>query len=67
MKKAWKIFRAFILALIFVLIAVPVSLYIILSTEWAQNDIRRVAVSAARTDALSVRRDGCRHGIAMDE
>lgn len=45
MKKAWKIFRAFILALIFVLIAVPVSLYIILSTEWAQNDIRRVAVS----------------------
>ena len=45
MKKAWKIFRTFVLTLVFVLIALPVSLYLILSTDWAQNDIRCIAVN----------------------
>ncbi len=43
MKKVWNIFKTTLLTLVFTLIAVPVSLYIILSTQWAQNDIRRVA------------------------
>ncbi|MDE5554860.1 MAG: AsmA family protein, partial [Muribaculaceae bacterium] len=45
MKKAWNIFKVTLFTLVFTLIAVPVSLYIILSTQWAQNDIRKVAVS----------------------
>ncbi len=43
MKSAWKIFRFIVFTMAFILIAIPVSLYIILSTNWAQNDIRRVA------------------------
>lgn len=43
MSRVWKIFRAIILTLAFVLIALPVSLYVILSTDWAQQDIRKVA------------------------
>ena len=45
MKKVWHIFKVTLLTLCFTLIAVPVSLYIILSTQWAQSDIRQVAVS----------------------
>lgn len=45
MKKAWDIFRAIIVALVVMLIATPISLYIILSAGWAQNDIRKVAVN----------------------
>ena len=45
MTKTWKICRAIVFTLAFMLVAVPVSLYIILSTQWAQNDIRRVAVN----------------------
>ncbi len=43
MEKAWKIFRAFLLIVAFMLVAVPVSLYVILSTQWAQRDISRMA------------------------
>lgn len=45
MKRALNIFRAVIVALVVMLIATPVSLYIILSTGWAQNDIRKVAIN----------------------
>lgn len=45
MKRAWSIVQAGVLALGFILIAIPVSMYIILSTEWAQNDIRKVAAN----------------------
>ena len=45
MTKAWKICRAIILILAFTLVATPISLYIMLSTQWAQNDIRYVAVN----------------------
>ncbi|MDE6369562.1 MAG: AsmA family protein, partial [Muribaculaceae bacterium] len=49
MKKVWNIFKVTLFTLVFTLIAVPVSLYIILSTQWAQNDIRKVAVSELST------------------
>lgn len=44
MKKAWKIFRGIVVVLAVLLVATPISLYVILSSGWAQNDIRRVAV-----------------------
>lgn len=45
MKKAWKIFRATVVVVLALLVTVPVGLYIILSTPWAQNKVRDVAVS----------------------
>lgn len=45
MKKTWKIFRAAIIGLLAMLIAIPIGLYMIFSTPWAQQRIRDVAVS----------------------
>lgn len=49
MKHAWKISGIALLALAALLIALPVSMYIILSTSWAQDSIRRVAVKEIST------------------
>lgn len=50
MKKALNILRTAIIVLAVMLIATPVSLYVILSTSWAQDRIRTVAVN--ELDAL---------------
>lgn len=50
MEKALNILRIAVIALAVMLIATPVSLYVILSTSWAQDRIRRVAIN--ELDAL---------------
>lgn len=78
MKKALNIFRAMVIALAVMLIATPVSLYVILSTSWAQDSIRRVAnnelsallateVSIGRVEIHPFNRISLHNVIALDD